>query len=516
MKISLAALAMLTLANAVEEKRDWPAEGDQKISDIKKQFKYISTDEARNVILFIADGNGINTNYGTRLFQGQKNGGYGDEFELAHEKMPWTALVKTYNSNAQTPDSAGTATAMNTGYKTKAGVIGVSEDALRGDCSTLPGNELDMISQTAKKMNKKVGVVSTARITHATPAGVYARSVDRNFESSVPEGCTEQVDIAQQLLLSMVGDDAWVDFAAGGGKANFYNSTEVDAKGEPGSRQDGRDLIAEASDAGVTTVETRDEFMAIDFKEIGDSDGKVLGLFTPSHLSYDHDRLADALEGEGDEPSVMEMTKAAIDFLSTNHDGYYLMVEAGRVDHATHAGNMHRTFQDGIAYQDAVQYAMDNTDPSETLIISTADHGHAIAFNGYCGRGSPVTGLCMEIDPSATMHAGVPNYAADGSTYTVVSVGNGPGSILYEGDEEEAGPNLGELSEDGVFMRPNVTNEEATDPDYLQQSLVPMSSETHSGADVAAYAQGPWSHLMAGTVEQTHIHDVMLYAMTHG
>lgn len=93
-------------------------------------------------------------------------------------------------------------------------------------------------------------------------------------------------------------------------------------------------------------------------------------------------------------------------------------------------------FQDGVAYQEAVQYAMDNTDPSETLIISTSDHGHAIAYNGYCGRGSPVTGLCMGIDPSATMHASEPNYAADGSTYTVVSVGNGPGSILYEGDEE--------------------------------------------------------------------------------
>lgn len=79
------------------------------------------------------------------------------------------------------------------------GVIGVSEDALRGDCSTLPGNELDMISQKAKSMNKKIGVVSTARITHATPAGVYARTVDRDFEASVPEGCTEQVDIAQQV-----------------------------------------------------------------------------------------------------------------------------------------------------------------------------------------------------------------------------------------------------------------------------------------------------------------------------
>lgn len=78
-------------------------------------------------------------------------------------------------------------------------MIGLKEDTLRGDCSTLPGNELELITQQAKAMNKKVGVVSTARITHATPAAAYARSVDRNFEAEVPEGCTEQVDIAQQV-----------------------------------------------------------------------------------------------------------------------------------------------------------------------------------------------------------------------------------------------------------------------------------------------------------------------------
>lgn len=66
--------------------RDWRAEGDQRINDINEQFEQISTGPARNLILFIADGNGINTNYGTRLFQGQMNGGYGDEFELSHEK----------------------------------------------------------------------------------------------------------------------------------------------------------------------------------------------------------------------------------------------------------------------------------------------------------------------------------------------------------------------------------------------------------------------------------------------
>lgn len=88
-------------------------------------------------------------------------------------------------------------------------------------------------------------------------------------------------------------------------------------------------------------------------------------------------------------------------------------------------------FQDGVAYQEAVQYAMDNTDSKDTLIISTADHGHSVAYNGYCGRGSPVTGLCMAVDKTATEHTGVPNTAADGLPYTVISVGNGPGSVLY-------------------------------------------------------------------------------------
>ena len=89
------------------------------------------------------------------------------------------------------------------------------------------------------------------------------------------------------------------------------------------------------------------------------------------------------------------------------------------------------SFQDGVAYQDAVAYAMNSTDPEETLILSTADHGHTIAMNGYCGRGSPVTGLCYQIDPDGTEHLSTPNYGTDGATYTVISVGNGPGSILF-------------------------------------------------------------------------------------
>jgi hypothetical protein len=78
------------------------------------------TGTAKNVIMFLADGNGVASEYATRLFQGQQNGGYGDENIMAKETMPYLALAKTYNTNAQTPDSAGTAVAFLSGIKTNA------------------------------------------------------------------------------------------------------------------------------------------------------------------------------------------------------------------------------------------------------------------------------------------------------------------------------------------------------------------------------------------------------------
>jgi hypothetical protein len=199
------------------------------------------------------------------------------------------------------------------------------------------------------------------------------------------------------------------------------------------------------------------------------------------------------------------MTAAAIEALEQNESGYYLMSEGGRVDHANHAGNVHRTVTDGVAFAEAVQTAMDMTDPAETLIIVTADHGHAIAFNGYCGRGTPITGLCMDIDPAGEEHTGEPVLADDGKPFSVVGYLNGAGSVMTE-------------QADGSYFgtRPSVTQEEATDPDYLQQALIPMGSETHSGTDVAAFARGPWAHLVGGVIEQNVIFHVMLHAMTGG
>ena len=173
------------------------------------------------MILFTGDGNGVGTNYAIRLFEGQLNGGTGDDFVQPHEAFPNSALVKTYTTNGQTPDCAPTASAMNTGVKSKNTMINVSDAVAVDDCANMAGNELTTFAEIVSDMGKSVGVISTARLTHATPAAVYAKTVNRNWEDNtfVPEGCTAQEDIAAQLIAAMKAGT--VDFAMGGGRRHF-------------------------------------------------------------------------------------------------------------------------------------------------------------------------------------------------------------------------------------------------------------------------------------------------------
>ena len=514
-----------------------------------------NTNTAKNVILMISDGNGVGTNYATRLYHGQQNGNMGDENVLPFEEMPNLALVKTYNTNAQTPDSAGTGTAMLAGIKTKAGVVNVNDTVARGDCAAVAANSVTPITKMMSDAGKSTGIISTARITHATPAAGYANSADRDFEvqADQPEGC-EVPDIATQLIDAM--EAGWVDIAMGGGRANFLPETVTDEEGGAGGRSDGNDLVERAKAAGAQYAFDDASFAAID----PSTGGPILGLFESSHMQYEADRSG--------EPSLAEMVEASIEALEGNEDGFFLEVEAGRVDHANHAGNLYRTVTDGVAFAEAVAKARELTDEEDTLIVVTADHEHAIAFNGYCGRGTPVLGLCYGIDEAGTMHNGEPELAEDGRAYTVAGYLNGAGSVIRkeaipEALAAEAGDAVGEAANEGgdataaagtegsdaaapigtegdrsaqalldrldvttetneetgedetfrwLGSRGELTQDDATDMDYLQQALVPMSSETHSGEDVAVYASGPFAHLFDGTIEQNYIFHVMHHA----
>jgi len=512
--VSLAAILCAGAASA----QDLPQSGNKWFTAAQETVQAVldrqpNTNRAKNVIIMISDGNGIGTNYASRLFAGQQEGGFGDSYVQPQEAFPNLALVKTYNTNAQTPDSAGTATAMMSGIKTKAGVLGVTDAVVRGDCATVEGNTAASMNDVMSDMGKATGIVTTARVTHATPAAAYAKSADRNWEDSVPDGCTAQKDIASQLIDAM--ESGTVLVAMGGGRRHFLPEGTATEEGGEGRRADGQNLIETATGMGAQYVMDQETFDAANL----DGSTPILGLFEDSHMQYEADR-----EGE---PSLAEMTGAAIEALSAagGDNGFFLQVEAGRVDHANHAGNLARTVRDQKAFADAVAVADEMTDDADTLIVVTADHEHAIAFNGYCGRGSDILGLCMEINEAAPEALDTPTLGADGLPYSVAGYLNGAGSVLVEEmpqDDSTSAPadiDTGEASADAgaaVYSgdRSAIEGADVTDLDYLQQALIPMESETHSGEDVAVYAKGPYAHLFDGTIEQNVIFHVMYRAAT--
>ncbi len=484
--LAVALSAGVALAQELPQKDSkWFTDAQAKIQEMVARQP--NTKRAKNVILFTSDGNGVGTNYAIRLFSGQQAGMLGSEYVQPQEAFPNLALVKTYTTNGQTPDSAPTASAMNTGVKSKNGMINIDESVAEGDCATGLSHQMKTFAEIVSDAGKSVGVVSTARITHATPAAVYAKTASRDWENNaeLPEGCTQK-DIADQLIEQM--KSGVIDIAFGGGRGQFIPKDATDEEGKGGKRTDGRNLIEEAKAAGAQYVWNDETFAGLG--DIGNA--PVLGLFESSHMKYEADRSG--------EPSLAEMTAATIKGLAKNENGFYLMVEAGRVDHANHDGNLFRTLTDGKAFADAIALADQLTDDEDTLIIVTADHEHAISFNGYCGRGSPINGLCFDVDSAGVKHLDKPLLAKDGKPYTVAGYLNGVGSVLKE-DAQWTG------------SRADLTNEQAMDKDYIQQALIPMSSETHSGEDVAVMAKGPWSHLFDGVVEQNYIFHVMNYAV---
>lgn len=446
------------------------------------------TGQARNVILFIGDGMSIPTVTAARILEGQERGVDGESNQLAIDTFPNVALSMTYSHDSQVSDSAPTATAMVTGIKTNAGVIGLDGDAVFDDCSSEESNAVTTIFEMAEEAGRATGIVSTARIVHATPAAAYAHTANRNWESSAPDGCT---DIASQLIQWPYGDG--FEVALGGGRSYFLPGETADPEdqGRTGNREDGRDLTAEWAAIGNNHVFVwnADQLAALDMS----TSPSILGLFESSHMEYEADRDGDT----AGEPSIAEMTAVAIERLSQNESGFVLMVEGGRIDHAHHAGNAARALYDTIAFDEAIQTALDMTSREDTLIVITADHGHTLTINGYPDRGNPILGLVYE--------GGELVLAADGRPYTTLAYANGPGAVfpaLAEGqtEPEPAGP------------RADLTEVDTTDIDFLQQATVPISSETHTGEDVAVYAWGPWAHLFSGTVEQNYIYSVLSHA----
>lgn len=452
-----------------------------------------NTGKAKNVILMIGDGMGIPMITASRIYDGEKKKVDGVSNKLAFETLPYSALSRTYSADAQVTDSAPSATAMTTGVKTSNDILGLNSEAKLGDCAGSKGKELLTIFEMAETAGLATGLVTTTRITHATPAAAYAHTPHRDWENDAQlgdagKGCK---DIADQLVNWPAGDG--LELAMGGGRSNFLTAETPDPidEGKMGERKDKRDLTKEWAAKGNNHVVVFDQagFNAIDLK----SSPKILGLFERSHMLYEVDR-GKAKKGE---PSLAEMAKLAIDRLSQNKEGYVLMIEGGRIDHAEHEGRAGVALNETLMFNEAVKVVLANTDAKDTLVIVTADHSHTMTIAGYPKRDNPILGAVVGVDGKKTL-------AADGKPYTTLNFANGPGGLF---PAIEKGQTAADAK--APVTRPDISDVDTESVAYLQQAGIPLNSETHGGEDVAIYASGPMAHLFGGTVDEQYIYHVI-------
>lgn len=340
----------------------------------------------RNIIFMVADGMSAGVvslaDSFARIVRDPQQGSHWTgimQSGVAHQGM-----VETFSLDSIVTDSAAAASAWGSGSRVNSGSLNMLPN----------GQVITPLAKLVKHTGRGVGLVSTCTITHATPAGFAANVKHRR----------EEEEIAMQYL----GD---VDVLLGGGSKFFSALT----------RRDKVDLNARFAEAGYELWQHRDQLMAAKGKRTAGkrTTGKVLGTFAPSHLPFTIDQRQSA-ELTASVPTLAEMTQAAIDALSNNDKGFFLMVEGGKVDHCAHANDAAGALWDQLAFDDAIgvalAFAQQNAD---TLIVMTTDHGNANpGLNGMGhGGGSNVT-FAKLASFTASTYAMMDQFRAHGKTIT--------------------------------------------------------------------------------------------------
>ena len=452
-------------------------------SDAKKDTE-LAPDAAapKNVIFFLGDGMGMTTMTAARIYS------VGEDGELTMDTLPETAFVKTFSNDAQVTDSAPSMSAYMTGVKMNNEVLSMSantqaidpiKDAngnkLGNNCGANNGTPATTLLELAKAKGLSAGVVTTTRITHATPAATYSHICHRDLENDIAAAMVPGGN-GYNSALGTTG----LDVVLGGG-TQFFTPFK-----DGGKRADGRNLIAEMKAQNYTVAGNAAEFNAVDASKTE----RLFGLFTSSHMSYDLDRDASK------EPSLADMTGKAMDVLAKNKKGYFLMVEGGRIDHALHETTAKKALQDTVAFDNAIKTAIAKaklTDPElkNTLIVVTADHDHTLVLNGYAKR----TGKTAAGNPGVL--GLVKNYVTgnvekdlDGAPYSIIGFGNG------ENRTQASRSTMVSLDETSTSANA-----------YHQEAVIRVSAgnETHGGTDVFLGAIGKGSDTFLGTIDNTKV-----------
>ena len=449
-----------------------------------------SPTRAKNVILFVGDGLSLPVRDMARILsKGMKQGKYNDLLEM--EKLTNTAVVTTSGYDSLVTDSANAASAFATGHKSVVNAMGVYESSDK-DPQAHPSVE-NIVELVKRTRGMATGLVTTSNITDATPAAMVAHTRRR----------AEQNFIAQTML----DPERMPEVILGGGSRHYL------PKSTPGSkRTDERNLVDEFKAKGYAFAGDRAEMKNV-------ASDRILGLFQLDNLNVYLDREmlknAKTLGSFTDQPNLMEMTEKAIDLLSRNPNGFFLMVEGACIDKQLHAMDWQRAVYDTIEFDKAVgigrKFAAKNND---TLIIVVADHSH----------GASITGTYHEKDGKTGREA-VRTYAAAGFPTFEDKDGDGfPDNPDAEvtlavhfanHPDYRANYRLKPVPESPTIMNDKkaVANPNSKGEAYPGNIPANESSEVHSADSVLLNAGGPGEDFFRGVIDNTDVFYGMVRAL---
>lgn len=459
--------------------------------------------KAKNVILMIGDGLSPAHRIGARLLskgiaEGRSLG------KLAMDDMPHMALVATAGADSIITDSANAASAFATGHKSSVNAMGVYADRT---ASPFDDPRVETITSLAKRrLNLAVGIVTNTEVADATPAAMIAHTRRRRIYNNI----VDQYFAARP------------DVLMGGGMENFL------PKGTAGSkRADETDYIARFRDSGYGVATTAGELNALASKS---GTRKLLGLFAMSNMDGVLDRKF--LKGGGvakapEQPDLTEQVRAALDVLSRNKSGFFLMVESGMIDRYAHALDFDRAVYDTIMLDNAVRLARDwaRRNGDETLILVVADHNHPNSLVGTINDDmAEIPNVPLRERVGTYERAGFPNYPVPDADGYPSRVDVSRRLAIFSGSlpdhYETFRPKLDNPNEPTAKAENSDTfkaNEKYKDVPgaVLRLGNLPamMRASVHSGEDVILTATGPGSERVRGSMDNTEVFRVMVDAL---
>ena len=462
--------------------------------------------KAKNVILFIGDGMSPAHRVAARLLakgiaEGKALG------KLAIDDMPHMALVATAGSDSIITDSANSASAYATGHKSAVNAMGVYADRTP---DPLDDPRVETVTSLAqRRQDMAIGIVTNTEIEDATPAAMVAHTRRR----------TEYDRIVEQYFA------AKPDVLMGGGRANFLPKSENGSR-----RRDESDFVAQFRAAGYTLALTGPEMVSA-AKDPATT--KLLGLFTLGNMDGALDRkfLKGGTVGKfPEQPDLTEQVGAALEVLSKNSSGFFLMVESGMIDKYTHLLDMERAVYDTIMLDNAVRLARDwaAAHGDDTLILVIADHNHPIGLLGTIDDDmTKETPAPLRERVRVYERAGFPNYPAPNAEGYPARVDVSRRLALFSASlpdhYETLRPKLDNPNEPtvaGKDANTYVANEryKSVPGAALRLGNLPamINADVHSGEDVILTATGPGSERVRGQMDNTEVFRVIAEALGLG